>query len=178
MTPRLVVALATMLAVSLCVGTRVETQASSGPQDVVSALVDEMRALRNTIEAVASAGASGQLTLGRLQLQEQRLNVAITRLDATRERLESLQQDVVRQQAQAADLEAALKDPATLVSVSHPERIADRDGIEQMLKWQRTEIAASAATIQRLTAEEAALAGDLALEQSRWSDFELPPRGD
>lgn len=34
----------------------------------LGALLSEVRALRTTIEAVASATASGQLTLGRLQL--------------------------------------------------------------------------------------------------------------
>ena len=40
-----------------------------------------------------------------------------------------------------------------------------------MLKGQRTLITATTAEIQRLTVEEGTLAGDVALEQSRWSEL-------
>jgi hypothetical protein len=64
-----------------CANARVETQAQS--QDVMTALLTEVRALRTTIALVVGAGANGQLALGRLQLQEQRVNALTTRLEAS-----------------------------------------------------------------------------------------------
>jgi hypothetical protein len=171
MAPRIVLACATVLGISLCAGARVETQTSSGTQDVGFALLNEVRALRTTIEMVASAGTSGQLVLGRLQLQEQRLNAVIARLEATRERLANAQREAAQEQDRAETLEAVLKESPAVFTANHREHMSNREDIEEMLKWHRKQIAGSAAEIQRLTAEEATLSSEVAMEQSRWSDL-------
>jgi hypothetical protein len=171
MSLRTIVALVTGLAVAFCAGIRVETQTSSGTQDGVAALLNEVRALRTGIETLASASARGQLTLGRLQLQEQRMHTAIARLEKVRERLTTAQREADDQQEHAVYLEAALKEAPIRVSESHPMHTMDRDDIEAMLKSQRREMALTAAEIQRLTAEEAIQTGEVTMEQSRWTEL-------
>ena len=70
------------------------------PQSVLPALLTEVRGLRAAMEQMASAGPRVQLALGRLQLQEQRINTLIMKLDSTRERLATAQREVVQNQQQ------------------------------------------------------------------------------
>src|ERR671913_210744 len=53
--------------------------------DVLTALLMEVRGLRSVMEQMASAGPRVQLALGRLQLQEQRVNTMIRRAEGMRE---------------------------------------------------------------------------------------------
>ena len=46
-----------------------------------------MRGLRSAIEQMASVGPSIQLAIGRLQLQEQRINTLVRRADVVRDAL-------------------------------------------------------------------------------------------
>jgi len=85
MTSRTAFLIASIVIACVCADARVDTQTQS--QDVTAALLTEVRALRTTIALAVAAGASGQLALGRLQLQEQRVNALMTRLDTTREML-------------------------------------------------------------------------------------------
>lgn len=134
--------------------------------DVLPALLAEVRGLRAAIERMATSGAQVQLALGRLQLQEQRVNTAIRRLDETRTRLSSLQRQMANEEDQLAMMEAALKGiEGTASSVQEPERMS----LESALTHHRRQIARSRAEIQQLAADEAALNGDVAGEQARWS---------
>ena len=151
----------------VCAAAAVDTQTQ--PADVTTALLTEVRALRTTIAQVVGAGASGQLALGRLQLQEQRVNAVMARLELTRERLAESEREALQQRESCKSLEARLTSPAT--GVSHVEYQASREALEQMVTQCRTEMASVAAEAQRLTGEEAALAADLSTEQSRWSDL-------
>src|SRR3954466_4508494 len=49
--------------------------------DVLPTLLTEVRDLRGAMEEMAAAGPRVQLALGRVQLQEQRINTLIRRLD-------------------------------------------------------------------------------------------------
>ena len=86
--------IASIVIALVCAGARVDTQTQS--QDVTAALLTEVRALRTTIALAVGAGASGQLALGRLQLQEQRVNALMTRLDRTREELAESQREALQ----------------------------------------------------------------------------------
>ena len=163
MSPRLVAALVTASIVSILLTTTARTQPLPGPADTLGALLGEVRALRITIEAVASAAASGQLTLGRLQLQEHRVNGVIDRLDGIRQRITAAQGHDRYQQNECTRLEATLKDPSTL---DPPVR----EEVERGLKACPADLAAIAAEIQELTAEEGTLAAQLSAEQAKWSD--------
>ena len=61
-----------------------EAQVASSSPDVLSALLVEVRGLRSAMEQMASAGPRVQLALGRLQLQEQRVNTLVRRLEDAR----------------------------------------------------------------------------------------------
>ena len=160
--------IASIVVACVCAGARVDTQTPS--QDVTAALLTEVRALRTTIALAVGAGASGQLALGRLQLQEQRVNALMTRLDTTREELRQSQREVLERRENCKSMETALTSPATIESF-HGGYTSSREALEQMLTSCRAETAAAASESQRLSAEEAVLATDLVTEQSRWSDL-------
>jgi hypothetical protein len=160
--------IASIVIALVCAGARVDTQTPS--QDVTAALLTEVRALRTTIALAVGAGASGQLALGRLQLQEQRVNALMTRLDTTREELRQSQREVLERRENCKSMETALTSPATVAS-PYGGYASSREALEQMLTACRAETAAAASETQRLSAEEAVLATDLVTEQSRWSDL-------
>jgi chromosome segregation ATPase len=167
MASRSVFVIASIVIACLCGSASVKTQTQS--QDVTTALLTEVRALRTTIALVARAGASGQLALGRLQLQEQRVNVLIGRLDKTREDLAVSQREVLEQRENCKSVESALT--TSTVGAFHAEYQPSREAVEQMVTRCRTEVAAVTAETQRLAAEETVLAGDLSTEQARWSEL-------
>src|SRR5687767_14532699 len=73
---------------------------SQEPQGVLSALLVEVRGLRAAMEQMASAGPRVQLALGRLQLQEQRLNTLVRRLEGVRDQLAQAQRQMMQHQNQ------------------------------------------------------------------------------
>jgi hypothetical protein len=164
---RTVIAVGAFGLVLLVVPARGRTQTPDVPPGIASALLQEVRSLRMTLEQVVSVGASGQLALGRLHLQEQRVNTVIERLRATQDRLLTMQREAVEQQKEHARLETMLKDGA----VKGGDYGLSREDLEELLKEQRGEMALTAADVQRLTAEEAALISEAATEQSRWIDL-------
>jgi hypothetical protein len=164
---RTVIAVIAFVLVLLAVPARVRTQTPDVPQGIASALLQEVRSLRMTLEQVVSVGASGQLALGRLHLQEQRLNTVIDRLRATQDRLLTTQREAVEQQKEYAKLETMLKDGG----VKSGEYGLSHEDLEELLKEQRGQLALTVADVQRLTAEEAALISEAATEQSRWADL-------
>src|SRR5262252_4801205 len=61
-----------------------QAQQPSGP-DVLPALLQEVKGLRAAMEQMATSNAHAQLLVGRLQLQESRMNSMIRRLDTVRD---------------------------------------------------------------------------------------------
>ena len=139
---------------------------SSGSADIMPALLEEVRGLRASLEQMSSAGARVQLALGRLQLQEGRLNASLKRQDEVRQRLaEALKQQTEMQQ-QVAGLDRELKEQARRTGEGPTQ-----EQIEGMRAHQRQQLAMVSADVQRLTAEEATIATDIANEQARWIEF-------
>jgi len=159
--------IATIVIACVCADARVNTQTQS--TDITTALLTEVRALRTTIALVVGAGANGQLALGRLQLQEQRVNAVSARLDTTRERLAESQREASERRESCKSFETAVTTTATWTT--HGEYPPSRETVEQMLTRCRADAASAEVEIQRLTGAEAALAADLSIEQSRWSDL-------
>ena len=137
------------------------TRAQEQPSILPSLLV-EVRGLRAAIEQMASAGPRVQLALGRLQLQEQRLNTLIVKLDGIREKLAMNQRQATQRQLQIAQFEQAIKDAPNA---------EEREQANHMLGMMKGEITDANNEVQRLTVEEASTAADIASEQSRWNDF-------
>ena len=137
-------------------------QAQDAP-GVLSALLTEVRGLRQAMEQMAAAGPRVQLALGRLQLQEQRINTLVRRLETVRDALSTAQRELGNHQGALAQFESTMKDG------SSPH--AEREQLSHMIENFRREVARASADVQRLTAEESSLASDIASEQGRWTDL-------
>lgn len=155
------------LAVAISIGVLVAVSrlagqaATASGSDVLTELLAEVRGLRAAIEQMASSGPRVQLALGRLQLQEQRVNTLIRRLDEIRTSLLTAQTQNEASQQQLKMFEGALQS-------SDAE---ERQGAEQMLAPLTAAAARAVQDIQRLQMEEASTSQMLAAEQARWSDI-------
>jgi hypothetical protein len=130
--------------------------------DVMGTLLVEVRALRGAIEQLTSASARVQLTVGRLQIQEQRFNTLSRQLFELRQALATTERQRAEQEASLADLESVLpntSDAGERQAVA--ERIRDLKGI----------LSAGTGNLQRLRLEETELSGAVAAEQGRWTDL-------
>lgn len=133
-------------------------------QEILPALLTEVRGLRAAMEQMASAGPRVQLALGRLQLQEQRINALVRRLEDVRTRLHAADREMTTATDRAKGLEEARDRP---VGSDGPSR----EQLDEMIAVMKREAALRAADMQRLIAEEAAIAADLAAEQGRWTEI-------
>jgi chromosome segregation ATPase len=141
-------------------------------QEVLPALLTEVRGLRAAMEQMASAGPRVQLALGRLQLQEQRVNNVVRRLDAVRATLLESQGNYERSQQQMTKVEEATPEelPAGMQGTAQVKEMRAFQ-VKEMQAQMKIEMARIAADVQRLTVEESALSAELAAEQGRWTDL-------
>jgi chromosome segregation ATPase len=163
-----------MAAGVICAGWLVAVQAQApgaGSQDIMPALLAEVRGLRVAMEQMTSAGSRVQLALGRLQLQEQRLAVANVRLAGVRDQLTGSQRRYAELQEQIGNVEATLSGQreSDLPKGVPPEQV--RQMLTMQLRESQREVVSITADIQRLTAEEAAIANDVSSEQARSADL-------
>ena len=137
-------------------------QAAQAPktEDVLPALLAEVKGLRAAMEQMASAGPRIQLFVSRLQLQEARRTTDQAPRDR-RDNLASRQRDLESAQEGLKHFESAL---ATATGIAREELL-------QVIPGRKREVAGHRATVARLTAEEAQLAADLTTEQGRWTDI-------
>ena len=140
----------------------VRAQQSSGQADILPALLEEVRGLMAAMEQMAQSGPRVQLALGRLQLQEQRVNTLVRRLEDIRSNQVQITAELERRRPQLAMLETASREA--------PDA-EERRQAERMLKMAKAEIATSTAAYDRLQAEEASVSADLATEQGRWMEI-------
>lgn len=131
--------------------------------DVLPALLMEVRGLRAAMEQMASAGPRVQLALGRLQLQEQRINTMLRRVESVRDALSGAEREAATIQERARNAERAIAGANGTAE--------DREQTARMLPSLKREAAAAGAEVQRLQAEEAHLQQQIATEQGRWSDI-------
>jgi len=157
--------------ITVAIGTAARTSASQGQarqaaaqEDVLPALLVEVRGLRAAMEQMASAGPRVQLALGRVQLQEQRVNTLVRRIDEGRTHLADTQRDYEAMQQQLRGIEAGLREPAK------PEGppLADLQNMQREIE---RELARRASEVQRITADITIMETDLATEQGRWIDL-------
>jgi predicted nucleic acid-binding Zn-ribbon protein len=114
------------------------------------------------MEQMASAGPRVQLALGRLQLQEQRVNTLVRRLEDIKARLPVTQRALEEASDRLNRIERAARESA------EPELRRDAEAAVPGLK---REAAHANHEIQRLQGEEAAITQDIAAEQNRWTEF-------
>jgi peptidoglycan hydrolase CwlO-like protein len=132
-------------------------------QDVLPALLIEVRGLRAAMEHMASAGPQVQLALGRLQLQEQRVNNLLRRIESVQNDVAGAMQEAEKARQEISRMEGALK------SVSLP--LEERQHLEQIVPMFRASAAQAAAKVQRLQTEESGLNQELTTEQGRWTEI-------
>jgi chromosome segregation ATPase len=138
-------------------------RASQG-QDVLPDLLVEVRGLRAAMEQMASSGPRVQLALGRLQLQEQRVNNLLRRLETARAALAAAQRQDEGTRQELASMEEMSK------SAAGPEGIV-RAQLEEQIAGLKIVAARLATEVQRLQVEESGIVQELATEQGRWSDI-------
>jgi hypothetical protein len=143
-----------------------QSAAPARQDEVLPALLMEVKGLRAAMEQMASAGPRVQLFASRLQLQEARINNMIRRLDTVRDRIGELQQEVSRLQTQQKEYEAAFAEQRQL---SSPEARQGATQASVMLGQVKTNLAHAGTTLNRQIQEEAQLVADLATEQARWN---------
>jgi predicted nucleic acid-binding Zn-ribbon protein len=131
--------------------------------DVLNALLTEVRGLRIAMEQMASAGPRVQLALGRLQLQEQRVNTLLRRVESIRAALSEAERNRDMLQQRSQDLESAARAESTT-----DDR---RRQYEHELAEHKRELARISAEFNRLTAEETGVAAEIATEQGRWAEI-------
>jgi chromosome segregation ATPase len=136
---------------------------SSSQEDVLPALLTEVRGLRAAMEQMASAGPRVQLALGRVQLQEQRINNLVRRIDESRGHLSDAQREYEAVQQRLRGLEAGIRDPSP-----NGAPVAEMQAVQRDLE---REVARLASEVQRYTNETTVMESDLATEQGRWIDL-------
>ena len=143
--------------------TRAQTPAAAPSTDILPALLVEVRGLRAAMEQMASAGPRVQLALGRLQLQEQRIQNLVRRLEAVRGSLTAPQ----REYDKFVD---HLKEMTELLPTLADDR---RRQTEFEIAHVKKEAARLNGEMQKLLNEETFLNQEIANEQGRWTDFNL-----
>ena len=138
------------------------TTSAFARQNDAAELLKEVRLLRQTIETITATNIRVQIVFGRLQIQEQRTVSATQRLDAAREKLTEIADQI-------AAMDASLKQEIEAAENSRdPEH-------REMLASLRRESEVFRASLEtrraRAAAEEADAAQCLALEQGQWSDL-------
>ena len=130
------------------------------PADILPALLTEVKGLRAAMEQLASANAHAQLLVGRLQLQETRMNGMIRRLDTVRDSLASAEQSYNQLSGSLRMLTEGEKKPGI------PEA-----EVQDMLTSLKRQSELAKANVDRLRGEETQLSTDLTTEQGRWIEI-------
>jgi len=154
-----------LLMLALMSGWRAHAVAQAPAQnpDVLGALLVEVRGLRAAMEQMASAGPRVQLAMGRLQLQEQRINTLLRQVETIRAALAAKQRDETNMRQQMQEFEEAAGRKADDPNVQR--------ALDEQLRAFKREQPLLAAEIQRLQGDEAAVSQEIATEQGRWSDI-------
>ena len=155
----IILMLALVIVVGVATGHTSEAQRPAQQEDVLPALLTEVRGLRAAMEQMASGGAQAQLLVGRLQLQEGRITSMIRRLDTVRDSLATARREYDQMRGAMQMFEKESKANA------EPDNAKDMEGVFAGLK---TQVVAAKANLDRLSAEEMQLTGDIANEQARW----------
>jgi chromosome segregation ATPase len=135
--------------------------AQSGPE-VLGSLLTEVRGLRQAIEQMASSGARVQLALGRLQLQEQRVNTMLRRQEALRGEIAAASGRDRTVRESIVELEEQIR------SITDP---VGKRASEYELLVARKHAQKIAVELQQLQTEETTLASQIAGEQGRWLEI-------
>jgi len=138
-------------------------RAQTRNDEVLPALLTELKGLRAAMEQMASAGARSQLLVGRLQVQESRINGMIRRLDTVRDSLLPARRELEKGQAELKALQAPAGSEEGLAAFAKLFAPKEED-------FQR-ELAARQVAVSKLESEEAQLLQQIAVEQNTWTEL-------
>jgi hypothetical protein len=122
-------------------------------------LLAELKAIRAELQQSTGATVRAQLLIGRLQLQEQRINSILQQLNTNRNQLSELE----RTRALLAPQLKMFEETGQTPGVTFESNMAGHP-LKTLLEEQRKRE-------KELRAEEAALSAQLAAEQARWVEF-------
>lgn len=125
-----------------------------------SALLQEVRQLRVAIENLTATTARAQIILGRLQIQEQRLDNAIRRLGEARSAIAEMERATAARQERLTRLRHAA------ANASDPE---EREAAEVEAQSLAREIAGDASRLSAARLQESDLASSVSRDQGVWS---------
>jgi hypothetical protein len=128
--------------------------------DLTTALLVEMRALRGAIERLASSNARIQLAIGRLQIQEQRVNALLQQQVDVRQKLAEAERLYAQDEARLADLIDAV------ATISEP---GERQAVVAEIGALKMTVSSASAALLKMRSDEAELAGLVSGEQGRWN---------
>ena len=151
------------VAVLVVLGTKAGGQTPQQPnQDTLGVLLVEGRGLRSAIEHMTTVGPSIQLAMGRLQLQEQRINTIVRRADVVRDALSAAHKRAGELRDRVGNMQRAFE------SSTEP---LNRSAIEGELPIVKQDLARATADVQRLQLEESEAAAQVSAEQTRWAEI-------
>ena len=147
----------------ILLGTTTGGQTARQPnEDTLGALLVEVRGLRGAIEQMVSVGPSVQLAMGRLQLQEQRINTLVRRADGMRDALVAAHKQAGEIQDRMRNIQREFEDS--------PEA-GRRSQLQDMMADLKQQFARATAEIQRLQTEESEATAQVSSEQARWVEI-------
>jgi chromosome segregation ATPase len=143
-------------------GSSIGARQSRQEPDTIAALLTEVRGLRTAIEQLAATGPRVQLAMGRLQMQEQRIDALGKRHIEVRDRREETEGELARLKQMIASNENTVRTSTT------PTARAQAEAEGEMARNMLGDLTAK---LQRLQAEEAAIAQDVSVEQAQWTEI-------
>jgi chromosome segregation ATPase len=155
----IVLAAAIVLIAGGSLWTRTSAQAPR-TDDVLPALLVEVKGLRAAMEQMAGAGPRVQLFVGRLQLQEGRIAGMIRRLDTVRDA-------ITKARAEVEQVKGTMK----MLNMEAADTPGKKEEIPFLFANMKAGLATAEENVARLVAEEAQLASDVATEQARWVEI-------
>jgi len=157
--------LAVLVTVAISVVAAQSALTTSSKTDAASSdeLLSEVRGLRADVQQAARISLRAQLLVGRLQLQEQRINVITGRLVEVRRLIGVTQSGQIPLAGELRRFEEALRNgniPAD-----------ERKDVEDQIPSLKAQFAQMQREEQQLRLQETDLAAEVATEQGRWLDF-------
>ena len=135
----------------------------SSSSDVLTTLLGEVKELRVAIEQMSSASGRIQLSVARLQIEEQRISDGGKRLQDLRQRLGDARRKLQDNEDHAAQVETELQ--------SGSLKDDERQQFGMMSRVLKRDAIPLRTTVSELSAEEAQLTQDVAAEQARWIEI-------
>jgi hypothetical protein len=148
------------LAVTASLNIAAAPQAAQGPNDVMASLLSEVHALRVAMERSATATPRLQLTLARLNIEEQRTTQLGAQLEHVRHQISDSAAEIQKTSDDLAEYTRRLQTESSEPLKTAVER--ERAVLEQQLRHQN-------ADQQQLRVQEAEAAQLFTAEQNRWT---------